>query len=271
MNLKTALFASAASVALTVSSVASADGYYVGVFGGWSTFDDDISTSFSYSYFGTTTTTTTHNNFLSVTASANATDDFEDGWVVGAALGTSLGEGLRGELELAFRTFDVDAGFNINANAYGAVGTSTTGGTYVSTTTSLSTRIAASSDGDMDVWSVMANIWYDFNMGDSAYTPFVGVGVGMANLSLDYSATVAGTFTNTASSTTFAFSTGTSFSDDAWAFAYQFGAGLAYNMGNGSTLSAQYRYFGTTDAEFGPLEVRAESHAVMVGFNFPMQ
>ena len=51
----------------------------------------------------------------------------------------------------------------------------------------------------------------------------------------------------------------------------QFGAGLAYEFPNGMRLSAQYRYFATSEADFGPGgEVKIESNDFLLGFTVPL-
>ena len=39
---------------------------------------------------------------------------------------------------------------------------------------------------DLETWSFMYNIWYDFDFGDSPIRPFVGGGIGFAHASLDF-------------------------------------------------------------------------------------
>ncbi len=78
--------------------------------------------------------------------------DFKTGFTVGAAVGANLTPELRGEVELAFQTYDVD---DVETN----------GG-------------ETSGDGQVDSYFLMANLWRDFELG--GFHPYVGGGVGVA-------------------------------------------------------------------------------------------
>lgn len=82
--------------------------------------------------------------------------------------------------------------------------------------------------GDISVFGFMANAWYDFYTGEP-WRPYLGGGIGMANLALD-EATLA--------------------DDDDWVFAYQFGAGVSYEITPRVVLAVEYRLLGTTDPKF---------------------
>ena len=283
-----------------------------------------------------------------------------DGWVVGASIGVELFQGLRGEVEVAFRNFDLDAQARVNRATYlrtrtqldgtrhydrpiftettvekhagtpndpynltatGTVGTYTRalvdGAVVTKTLTSTvassinvlrynrffhTQDAAAIADGELSSFSFMANLWYDFPLGDTGIVPFVGVGIGMANLTLDYSmkqinpsqgsyvnnlaATSTGPFTNkftvtvdaetskrsftfTGTKQTIPHTFVTSLKTDQAVIAYQFGAGIGYEFGNGTRLTAQYRYFSTEDADFGPVTVGVETTDVLVGLVIP--
>ncbi len=244
-----------------------------------------------------------------------------DGWVVGAAMGVELLGGLRGEAEMAFRRFDLnEAAILDESNLYRrrvrddayysyqiGIQTGTRSDTFTGvklpgtllttihvfdfTGTHNVTNAPATVDGELTSFSFMANLWYDFPLGDSGFKPFVGAGIGVANLTLsyDFRANSAipqyrhnniGTITNvTASGTTKMKSTLTTastlvtptthFKDDEAVFAYQFGAGLGYEFDNGIMLSAQYRYFATTEADFGDVSDSVESSDVIFSISLP--
>jgi opacity protein-like surface antigen len=244
-----------------------------------------------------------------------------DGWVLGAAMGVELLGGLRGEAEMAFRRFDLNEGATLDvSNLYrrrnrydgyysyqigiqlGTRSDTFTGvketGTFVSsihavdfTGTHYVADAPATVDGELTSFSLMANLWYDFPLGDSGLKPFIGAGIGIANLTLNYDfrANAAipqyrfdnlGTITNTtASGTTKITSTlttstamvtpTTNFKDDDAVFAYQFGAGIGYEFDNGVMLAAQYRYFATTDADFGDISDNVESSDIIFSLTLP--
>ncbi len=352
MNLRNTLATSAAAIALTAAGTAQAEGTYLSVFGGLSTFDDELNLQTStfnpgivipMHYVGTallgktalTTKITTpisttwnvgfktivgarsqstaiyHSSYFSIE------DDFDSGFVVGAALGTSLSEGWRGELELAYRAADVSGGttgsrringtivqniyfpsVTVGVNLYAVLNTASTSVTFfkgssaingpitsaTKTTTikvstiplgptngptvylpnASTTQVAVASGGDVAVWSLMANIWYDFDfmgLNPDGVQTFVGGGVGIADLDLEYNAT-AGTY--------FGGTLGYSIDDSAMGFAYQLGAGIGFELGDGMMLSAQYRWFGTSDIDVGGNDIRVESHNAIISLSVPL-
>ncbi len=322
MNLRSALTATTAALALTAgASGAMASDYYVSVFGGVSTNGDEPH------FAGLTNTASTRTAFLYVytqiynnipygkygtyldvylglhlgsglygTSKFAWNDDFDDGFVVGAALGQDFG-GWRAELEFAYRTFDVANGTLASNNfdgrssyiyGYGTLyyvvklgGGTTVGGfntgfygttpgsQYWPFTVNLpyNTTIVGNvpTDGSLDVWSFMANIWLDFDpfnvMPDNAM-PFIGGGVGAARL--DFEHRMVGT-TLLGSSISF-----TTTGDDV-VLAYQLGGGINFEFDNGMMLSAQYRYFGSADADIGGVtDVKMDSHNAIVSLSFPL-
>ena len=129
-------------------------------------------------------------------------------------------------------------------------------------------------DGEISSFSLMANVWYGFDLGNnSPITPFVGFGVGVANVDAEYSgrATMPYNFpyyywSGTYVTNTFDFN----YSADDWIFAWQAGVGIAYEFEGGATLSAQYRYFATGDADLGPRDISVEAHEGIIALSFPL-
>lgn len=105
-------------------------------------------------------------------------------------------------------------------------------------------------DGDISVYSLMANAYYDIDAGGSV-TPYIGAGVGVAQVS-GHNIVESGT-------------SGTPVNDNEMALAYQIGAGVAIPLTSTVDLDARYRYFATTDfsTDFGNLNV--DSHNVLLG------
>jgi len=238
------------------------------------------------------------------------------GWVLGAGMGVELFDNLRGEAELAFRRFDFDDNAILDtANHYRRryrvdayysyiipISTGTRKTTLTTTQTNFvssfaaadlfavagTTKAPAQVDGELTSFSLMANLWYDFPIGDSGLKTFVGGGIGIANLTLSYdflaqnsipeyivdrlgtvkTPTGSATITTTTTSTTFRTPSANLKDDDA-VFAYQFGAGLGYEFDNGIMLAAQYRYFATTDGDFGDHSENVESSDVIFSISFP--
>ncbi len=114
-----------------------------------------------------------------------------------------------------------------------------------------------SADGDMQITSYMANLYYDFR-NETSWTPYFGGGAGGAHVVIDG---------NTALNVT---------NDKDDVFAYQFMAGLMYAPGNIplTEWGIGYRYFATMEPEFGTtgggtLELEdIASHAVEVNAKF---
>lgn len=122
------------------------------------------------------------------------------GWAVVGAVGYDYGNGIRAELEVGYRRntgtiYDAFEGF-------------------------------AESDFSINALDIMANVYYDFNL-DSFFRPYVGAGVGVADVKLDID---------------------TEGDDSDWAFAYQFIGGFSVPFPNTSiALFADYRYLATAD------------------------
>ena len=251
---------------------------------------------------------------------------FDTGFVVGAAIGMDLGQGFRGELEIAYRSNDIHenanfqgtAAYGLNADlgfqvAFGtkvflldidkrASGKYSAGKYSQFTTAPVNQRVQT--NGSAETWSFMANVWYDF-INDGPITPFIGFGIGLANMFFDHSfnmramlstyqwpainkylplgtaVTKKGTTTGTnitgyqnfvfGGPQQRSFNLSYRVSGEETVLAYQFGAGLAFDMGGGISLTAQYRYFGTEEYDFGPqVGFEGESHDVMVGLNIPL-
>jgi OmpA-OmpF porin, OOP family len=81
--------------------------------------------------------------------------EFDTGWAGLGTVGYGFGNGLRLELELGYRTNDVD---------------------------SISGQ--ATANGDANVWSGMLNLLYDIPTGTS-FTPYIGAGLGYARVKFD--------------------------------------------------------------------------------------
>ena len=161
--------------------------------------------------------------------------EHDTGWLAGAAAGYAFDFGLRAEAEVAYRMNDFD---RLEFFVYD---------------TGL--------DGDVSTLSLMGNLWFEAPL-TTALRPFVGAGVGMAQVSLND--VEAG---------------GTAFVDDSdWVFAYQVGGGLAYRFMPGWDVTAEYRYFATDEAEVelegpgaGDGEYEYSSHSVLLGVRYTFQ
>ena len=137
--------------------------------------------------------------YFSAQGGASLTDDldfpglnisFNTGYNVGGALGYDLGK-FRLEGEFTYRSADIDTANGLSIP-----------------------------DASLSALTFMANGYYDFEM--DSLTPYIGVGLGVADSDLDVSGFTVASETD---------------------FAYQFMAGLAFNVSKTAYLTAGYRFF----------------------------
>jgi OmpA-OmpF porin, OOP family len=147
---------------------------------------------------------------------------YKAGYVGVGAIGYGFGNGLRTEIEGNYRN-----------NAVSKMKfASTTSGT----------------GGYLQNYGGMINAYYDFDIG-WPITPYVGAGVGLAQINLNGSRA---TVTQLQTATVPGAATGYYINDtSAWKFAYQAIVGGAWNIGNGLALTLEYRFYGTQSPEFG--------------------
>ncbi len=209
----------------------------------------------------------------------------------------------------AYGIYGVPALTQVNANRYitGFTGTGTTKVPTYSTVISpefggfvafggASNTANLSADGSVSFFSIMANFWYDFNIVDNWET-FIGAGIGVAQANANgirvgipvshsvqrvvpiyvYNQFLATTdplykIPNGSYVNTYAVNdTSPMYLDGSdWVFAYQFGIGAGYTLENGVRLSAQYRYFGTDEAEIGNVQLQGEASEFLFGISFPL-
>jgi len=217
--------------------------------------------------------------------------DYDSGFVVGAAFGLQFDNGFRAELEASWRKANIGGRHTVTGSTiqfdrfvastsfyggdiflyadpvpspYEPIATLSTLNVYTRTshsTASSAFAATAHTSGDVTAFSIMTNLWYDFDLGTSSpFTPFIGAGVGMADLQIDYSGHV------TLPYTTAHFNTNA----DDWVVAWQLGAGLGYEFENGMMLSAQYRYFATGDASVAGHDVGISANEGLIALNIPL-
>lgn len=197
MRLKLMLLASCVgATGVTAIGPAEAGGLYGSFFGGlnWSK-DFKGGTSSFRSSFST--------SFFNVNAHTDT------GFVVGVAIGYDLSEavmkGLRVELEGTYRHNNLVGSFTKAGTTFFSSGTSTTAGS-----------------GDAVTWAVMANAWYDFDLGGKL-KPYVGGGIGWARNKLVPEVTAIPTVEH----------------ED---FAWQAGVGINYQFSPNAAIGLGYRY-----------------------------
>lgn len=229
MRMKQVLLASSALAVIAGAQQAqAASDMYVSVFGG-ANFAQEQSQSF---YSG----------------SESYRWDPDTGFVIGGVVGTRLtnwAKGLRVELEAAYRRNDV-AGVWTTSTGY-------TGGFL---------------EGNMSTFSIMANAWYDIDIG-SKVRPYIGGGIGWARARSEGVAVE-----------TFSYSTPTTFStrgsgqNEHSGFAWQLGLGFNYEVAPDVDVGIGYRYFVGPNVDDGGeglfgfigdnTKIDNENHAVQV-------
>jgi opacity protein-like surface antigen len=143
---------------------------------------------------------------------------FDTGFGFVAALGSSFQNGGRVEAELGYRKNDFD---EVKFDGIGK----------------------ADIDGDISALSGMGNAYYDFSTKGS-FSPFIGAGLGFANIEVDLD--------------------GASSEDDT-VFAYQFILGGSFASSETLSVDLQYRYFATDDPEFDGVDAEYSTHNFMIG------
>lgn len=132
--------------------------------------------------------------------------DLEEDWMADVGVGYAMTNGFRLEGELAYRNNDVDI-----------------------------------IDEEAEVWSAMANLFYDFNRG-GGFEPYVGVGLGYA--SIDF------------------------LGDDDENWAWQATAGVGIPINDRVTFDVGYRYFQIPEFDVGGGDSEYTNQAVTLGLRF---
>ncbi len=229
----TLLASTAAAVLFAATPAQAASNWYVSVFGGANWADDNT--------VSVATSTTSSADTLSW-----ATDP-DTGFIVGGAIGMSFGHmvsGLRGEVEVAYRQSKLDGIWTTN----------------VGTPTNVS---SGTIDADHSTFSVMANVWYDFDLG--GVSPYIGGGIGWAETEIDGQLVGDpvgdGPF---------------DFSDNG--FAWQLGGGINFDISPNVKLGVGYRYFEGPDVTINSLhplnsavaDIDNTNHTALVNLTFGM-
>lgn len=226
MKLKTLLAATTACALVAAAPSANAGDLYVSVFGGLNMLADDSGPAWSNDI-----------------EDSSWSSDADTGFVLGGTVGTTLdrwAEGLRVEMEVSYRRNDLGGNW-VSTNSDGAI------------------------DGNLSTFAILANAWYEFDIG-SKMRPYVGGGVGWGRMHADMVA-----LTSDGSDTV------TSASDITESgFAWQLGLGGRYEVSPGVDVGIGYRYFRGPDFHdfFGgdyDGNLENENHSVSVELKIDIQ
>jgi opacity protein-like surface antigen len=152
--------------------------------------------------------------------------------------------------------------------AYGIQVTKATGSSFFTTKFGSTSLDINGTDGHVSAVSLMANAWYEFDLGNSSpVRPFIGGGIGIAWVDVH---DILEVHFPTKSGTSF-YSQGLHGDDSG--FAWQLGAGLAWEVSPGKDLTLEYRYFNGPEVKNirfhdyeNQLDYDYDAHSVMVGF-----
>lgn len=206
MRKKSMFLATTAVALLTGTGAAQAGDLYVSVFGG-ANFQHDNAGSHLGTFIGDDATTTFNMNA-------------DTGFVLGGAIGAHLDKwanGLKTELEVSYRRNDL-------------------GGHWSSFTTFDDAFASGTLNGNMSNFAIMANLWYDIDMGWKA-KPYIGGGVGWARSKAEVAVAV------TTDTKCCSYNGSESYSEEKSGFAWQLGAGFNYSVAPGVDVGIGYRYF----------------------------
>ena len=154
--------------------------------------------------------------------------------MIAGAVGYRFLDQVRSEINLSYRQVDVN---ELNAPS-----------------------ISLDGRGDASAFAVMANAYYDFDIGYSV-SPYLGIGIGFANIEVD-----------TGSSDTVL-----AIDDNSSEFAWNVMVGISEHASEHIVLSLGYRYFGTTEPELSAsalgvssvkLKAKIELHEILFGFRY---
>lgn len=172
--------------------------------------------------------------------------DYDSGIGVYAALGYDYAGPLRGELEFSYRSNDIK---DLNMDGGGFSGIP-----------------EGAITGDTSSKAILLNLLYDF--GNGGVTPYIGAGVGMANI--DHS--IIGSVSPAAPTSPLSIAYGPS----EWELAYQGIAGVAIDLAEGLALDISYRYFatkkdafnGTLNGAAAAFETAYNTHTLFAGLRW---
>ncbi len=183
--------------------------------------------------------------------------DYDNGNVFNLAIGMSR-DNYRFELEYSQTQFDVDshqgvsvAGIELSTIDAGVLISGNAGDLGVSTA-----ALVAAGQGELETSTLMLNAYYDYKT-DSAFTPYVGIGIGTATTDLEFSPSGVGIISN---------------DDNTFVYQLIIGASYAFSDNLGAFASYVYRDAdeASLDASLLParFDINNESSLLNAGLKF---
>ena len=159
---------------------------------------------------------------------------FDPGFVIGGAIGLGFDNGFRVEGNVSYREADVD---KLTSGAISLPGA-----------------------GDVSMTAIMANVYYDFDLG-TPFTPYLGAGLGVGIADVDSDGAENALIVN----------------DNSAEFAWNIMLGGTLSATDNVDLSLGYRYLGITDPKLdativgvgsGTIEAEIEVHEIVLGIRY---
>ncbi|MEM7661380.1 MAG: P44/Msp2 family outer membrane protein [Pseudomonadota bacterium] len=241
------------SLVFASGSVANADGWYVSGSGG---VDFQVDSDNSGETGAFTTGNLGDGTTLDVAAGTALAweTDFDTGFVLSGEGGFYSNSGWRMGLEVSYNEADVDSHTDVLLGdaPIGALDAAALAGSAVPLNITIA-DLVADGQGEISQVAVFANGYYDLYSG-GALTPYVGAGLGIAFVDVDFSPSAVEII-----------------SENDTAFAYQFMGGLSYAVSQNFDVFTEYKFRGTPDVDVdidlfpGELDVENRQHLISAG------
>ncbi len=189
------------------------------------------------------------------------TTEFDTGGFVSGAYGVALPNGLRFEGEVSWSTNDVDSHSGVTVGGLGNIDTIDAGvllGAAQTTPLELTVGgLVADGQGSVETLGFTANAFYDFDIPNSRFGGYAGLGLGVAQVDIDYSPSAVAII-----------------NDDETVFLYQIMFGGEFALNEQVNLFTGYRYRATQDVEVdvslfpATLEIENASNIIEAGVRF---
>lgn len=183
--------------------------------------------------------------------------EFDDGVAISAEVGMRYGGGLRSGLELAYTKSDVErhSGVTLGGTVIDGVDAAVLTGSATQLGATVG-AVVADGRGDITNTALFANLYYDFATG-GAFEPYVGAGIGFAQVDVDYSPSGVGIING-----------------DDTAFAWQLKGGVTWKIDPSWEAYGEYAYRQTDDVSFdnqlfpGSLDIENTQSIFSAGVRF---
>ncbi|MEM6626984.1 MAG: porin family protein [Pseudomonadota bacterium] len=184
--------------------------------------------------------------------------EFDDGLALSAEFGARIDNGLRAGVELTYTDADVDTHSNVTIGG-GSIDDVDAAVLLTGSADQLGASVAdivADGQGDISTTALFANVYYDFNL-SGALQPYVGAGIGLADVEVDYSPSGVGII-----------------DDSETKFAYQIKAGATWRATDAWEIYGEYAYRATEDVELdnslfpGTLDIENQQSVFSIGARY---